>query len=143
LSGRAIAAGKTLPYRSGDAEHGAKAREAALLPEETTMIAVSTGRLAAGLVLAAALTGLSPTADAQQVSRGALIAQTCSGCHAADFKGAAGVMPTLRGRPAAELATAMTEFRSGARYSTVMGRLARGLTDDEITAVTGYLANLK
>ncbi len=47
---------------------------------------------------------------------GGLVAQTCAGCHGADYAGA-GSMPTLRGRPAAELQTKMTEFRANARYS--------------------------
>lgn len=73
---------------------------------------------------------------------GGLVAQTCAGCHGADYAGA-GSMPTLRGRPAAELQTKMTEFRANARYSTVMGRLARGLTETEIAAVSTYLSTLR
>jgi sulfide dehydrogenase cytochrome subunit len=100
------------------------------------------GLFAAGALILASLTGPTPAAAQQEISRGFLIAQTCSGCHAADFTGSAG-MPALRGRSAAELQTAMTEFRTNARYSTVMGRLSRGLTDDEIGAVVTYLAGLK
>ena len=73
---------------------------------------------------------------------GGLVAQTCAGCHGADFKGVGG-MPILRGRPAAELQTRMTEFRSNAAYSTVMGRLARGLSEPEIAAVSTYLSSLR
>ena len=73
---------------------------------------------------------------------GALVVQTCSGCHGGDLKGQGG-MPLLRGRPAEELATKMNEFRANQRYSTVMGRLARGLTAEEIQAVSAYIASLR
>lgn len=73
---------------------------------------------------------------------GRLVAQTCAGCHGGDFGGQGAMLP-LRGRPAAELQTAMTEFRANQRYSTVMGRLARGLTEAEIAAVSTYLASLR
>lgn len=86
----------------------------------------------------------APTLTQAQSSSnlGALVVQTCTGCHGADLNGAGG-MPLLRGRPAAELQIAMAEFRANQRYSTVMGRLARGLTEPEIAAVSQYIASLR
>ena len=89
---------------------------------------------------AAAATPAPPAIPAAQL--GGLVAQTCGGCHGADYKGVGG-MPTLRGRDAAELIVAMNEFRANQRYSTVMGRLSRGLTEAEISAVSTYLAALR
>jgi cytochrome c553 len=37
----------------------------------------------------------------------------------------------------------MTEFRSGARPGTVMGRIAKGFTDDEIKAIASWFAAQK
>jgi cytochrome subunit of sulfide dehydrogenase len=97
----------------------------------------------AGAVLALGLLGSAAPALAQStVERGLLISFTCSGCHGHDFNGVGGI-PLLRGRDAAELNAQMTEFRSNQRYSTVMGRLARGMTEDDIRAVSAYLANLR
>ncbi|HXW26023.1 MAG TPA: c-type cytochrome [Xanthobacteraceae bacterium] len=66
-------------------------------------------------------------------------ASSCSGCHAAsaavDTK-----VPPIRGRDPAEVVAAMQAFRSGERPSTVMGRIAKGFSDDEIRAIAAWLA---
>ena len=105
------------------------------------------GSLLRAAILGSALTiGLVGLAQAQSAPQpaelGALVAQTCSGCHGGDLNGSGG-MPSLRARRAGELQEMMTEFRSNQRYSTVMGRLARGLTEAEIAAVSTYLATLR
>src|SRR6266581_2937466 len=61
-------------------------------------------------------------------------AASCSGCHPASAAIATPV-PPLRGRDAAEIVTAMQEFRSGQRQATVMGRIAKGFDDDETRAI--------
>jgi cytochrome subunit of sulfide dehydrogenase len=66
-------------------------------------------------------------------------ASSCSGCHAASAKVVTPV-PAIRGRDAAEIAAAMQAFRSGERPSTVMGRIAKGFSDDEIRAIAAWLA---
>jgi cytochrome c553 len=64
------------------------------------------------------------------------LAAPCQGCH-----GAAGGMPAFAGiHTADELATMLREFRANARPATVMGRIARGYTDDEITTLAGFYA---
>jgi sulfide dehydrogenase cytochrome subunit len=63
-----------------------------------------------------------------------LAALSCGGCH-----GAAPV-PPVNGRPAAELEGAMKAFRANERPGTIMGRIARGYTDAEITAIAAFLA---
>lgn len=49
-------------------------------------------------------------------------------------------MPPLRGQNAAAIVAAMEAFRSGARPSTVMGRIAKGFSEDEIHAIAAWLA---
>jgi sulfide dehydrogenase cytochrome subunit len=66
-------------------------------------------------------------------------ATSCSGCHATSAKVEIPV-PSVRGRDAAEIVTAMQAFRSGERPSTVMGRIAKGFSDDEIRAIAAWLA---
>jgi cytochrome c553 len=46
----------------------------------------------------------------------------------------------LRGQDAAGIVAAMEAFRSGERPSTVMGRIAKGFSDDEIRAIAAWLA---
>ena len=62
-------------------------------------------------------------------------ATTCSGCH-----GAGSGMPVLAGQAPEALAAAMLAYRSGAQYSTLMGRLMRGLSPDEIGAIAQWVS---
>ncbi len=67
-------------------------------------------------------------------------ATTCSGCHAARA-GIATAVPTIHGRNAEEIVFAMQAYRSGQRPATVMDRLARGFSDDEIRAIAVWLSD--
>ena len=49
----------------------------------------------------------------------------------------------LIGRNAADIVTAMQEFRSGQRPGTVMDRIAKGFTDDEVKAIAAWYAAQK
>jgi cytochrome subunit of sulfide dehydrogenase len=66
-------------------------------------------------------------------------ASSCSGCHAASAKVETPV-PKIRGRDAADIVAAMQGFRSGERSSTVMRRIAKGFSEDEIRAIAVWLA---
>jgi cytochrome c553 len=68
-------------------------------------------------------------------------ASSCSGCH--DAKIASPAVPPLKGRPAAEIVTAMEAFRNGGREATVMGRIAKGYTDDETRAIAAWLGGTR
>jgi cytochrome c553 len=52
-------------------------------------------------------------------------------------------VPRLNGRNAGEIAAAMAAFKSGQRPATVMDRIAKGYTDDEIKAIAAWYASLK
>ena len=64
-------------------------------------------------------------------------ASSCSGCH--DAKIASPAVPPLKGRPAAEIVTAMEAFREGKREATVMTRIAKGFNDEETRAIAAWL----
>jgi len=66
-------------------------------------------------------------------------ATSCSGCHPPTASAETKV-PPIRGRNPAEIVAAMEAFRSGERPSTVMGRIAKGFSDDEMRAVAAWLA---
>jgi sulfide dehydrogenase cytochrome subunit len=66
-------------------------------------------------------------------------AAACSGCHPAGTKVDSPV-PRLAGRSAADIAAAMKAFRSGERSGTVMGRIAKGFSDDEVQAIAAWYA---
>jgi len=66
-------------------------------------------------------------------------AASCSGCHPASARVASPV-PRLAGLDRAVIVRAMQDFRSGQRAGTVMERIARGFTDEEIQAIAAWLA---
>jgi cytochrome subunit of sulfide dehydrogenase len=96
------------------------------------------GRLICLLAAAVTLT-LSSIASAADAPPGA---SSCSGCHPATA-GVATPVPRLVGGDAAQITTAMTEFRTGKRPATVMDRIAKGFTDDETKAIAAYFAAQK
>jgi cytochrome subunit of sulfide dehydrogenase len=69
-------------------------------------------------------------------------AASCSGCHAAGATSAS-TMSRLYGRDAGDIMTAMTGFRDGSAPATVMTRIAKGFTDDELRAIAAWLAAQK
>jgi sulfide dehydrogenase cytochrome subunit len=62
----------------------------------------------------------------------------CSGCHGV---GGDSAMPSLAGQSAEQIASAMRGFKTGDRPATLMGRIARGFSDDELDAIARWLAN--
>ena len=66
-------------------------------------------------------------------------ASSCSGCHAVSAK-VDTPAPRILARQPAEIIAAMQAFRSGERPSTVMGRIAKGFSEDEIQAIAVWLA---
>jgi len=75
--------------------------------------------------------------QASASSRGEMLALSCSGCHGPDGK-SDGVIPSIYGKSAQYLETALREFKSGERTSTVMGRHAKGYTDEDIHLIADY-----
>ncbi len=63
-------------------------------------------------------------------------AESCGGCH---VKG--GGIGVLRGRPAAETAAEMEAFRSGAQPATLMNRIVKGFSPEEVRALAAWFAN--
>jgi cytochrome c553 len=64
-------------------------------------------------------------------------ALSCSGCHATSSS-VVTTVPRLVGRSPADIITAMQGFRSGAIPSTVMDRIAKGFSDDEVKAIAAW-----
>ncbi len=66
----------------------------------------------------------------------------CSGCHAVS-RTVDTPVPRLLGRKAEDISFAMREYKAGTRPATVMGRLAKGFSDDEIAAMASWFAGQK
>ncbi|HBR98326.1 MAG TPA: cytochrome c4 [Gammaproteobacteria bacterium] len=85
----------------------------------------------------------------QDIFRGGITAAkipACTGCHGPNGVGnPAALYPALSGQNAAYIASALKEFRSGARANdpnSMMRSLALRLTDAEIDAVSNYIQGL-
>ena len=66
----------------------------------------------------------------------------CSGCHPVSSRITSPV-PRLIGLDRAAVVRAMQDFRSGQRAGTIMDRIAKGFTDDEIQAIAAWYATQK
>jgi sulfide dehydrogenase cytochrome subunit len=90
---------------------------------------------ASALVLSAAAHAAPPTA--------AMLANSCAGCHGTHGGSAGPTMPSLASQSKVAIVEAMKKFKSGARPSTVMGRLAKGYSDAEIDMLGEYFSKQK
>ena len=89
--------------------------------------------------LAAAIGSLSIAAAVVASAEPPAGAASCTGCHPASARVASPV-PRLAGLERAAIVRALREFRAGQRPATVMDRIARGFTDDEIQAIAAWYA---
>lgn len=90
------------------------------------------------LVVLVCLTGTGLAVSAPR--SGAMLANTCAGCHGTNGYSAGDVMPSLAGMDKRYLHKAMMDFRSDARPSTIMGRIARGYSEQEISAIAAFFS---
>lgn len=80
---------------------------------------------------------LSAAGAATELTRGAMLANSCAGCHGTDGH-SPGAIPSIGGKSADFIETALKEFRSGERHGTVMGRHAKAYTDEEIRLIAEF-----
>ncbi len=85
--------------------------------------------------LAAAAASLAPPPAAAAEAPG--LASSCSGCHTTSDTLATAI-PRIRGLPEPVFLEAMRAFRTGQRPATVMDRIVKGLTEDEIRQLAAY-----
>jgi sulfide dehydrogenase cytochrome subunit len=64
-------------------------------------------------------------------------ASSCSGCHPVS-RSIDTPVKRLIGQKPADIVTAVQEFRAGQRPATIMDRIAKGFTDDEIKAIADW-----
>lgn len=73
-------------------------------------------------------------------SAATVLAGPCVNCHGVDGRGA-GAIPSIAGKPAEALLQSLKEFKSGSRQATVMDRLAKGYSDEQLRSLASYFAN--
>ena len=91
-------------------------------------------RVVTAIALVLTLIGHASAAGPADAPPGAL---SCSGCHPA-ARTAVCAVPRLIGRNPADIVAAMQAFKSGQVPSTVMDRIAKGFSDDEVKAIATW-----
>ena len=71
-----------------------------------------------------------------------MLAVTCAGCHGTNGASNGPATPTIAGLEEEYFVDVMKEFKSGDRYSTIMQRIAKGYSDDEIAAMAGHFSKM-
>jgi sulfide dehydrogenase cytochrome subunit len=95
-----------------------------------------------GWALATGVLAVSAMAQAAPPTA-AMLSNACAGCHGTHGGSAGPSMPSLAGQSKEAIVDAMTKFKSGVRPATVMGRLAKGYSDGEITAMGEFFSKQK
>lgn len=72
----------------------------------------------------------------------AVMADACSGCHGTDGH-SVGAMPGFSNKKLDELQTMMREYKADKREPTVMNRIAKGYTDEQLDAIAVYFHSRK
>jgi cytochrome c553 len=93
-------------------------------------------RVSVAMILALSASAAAFAADSPPGAAG------CSGCHAGNPRVETPV-PPLVGRPAADTAAAMIAYKAGQRPGTIMDRIAKGFSDEEIAAIAQWYAGQK
>ena len=77
---------------------------------------------------------------AMEITRGAMLSNSCAACHGTDGK-SPGAIPSINGKSSQFLVSALHDFQDGKRPATVMGRHASGYTDKEIQDIANYFSS--
>ena len=96
-------------------------------------------RILSILLLTGAFAATSTAPVSGEDAPAELLAHGCVLCHGTEGR-SSGDIPALTGHSAEEITNAMLDFREDRRENTIMGRLAKGLTDSEIDALATLIA---
>ena len=91
------------------------------------------------------LGGLSVSGNSMAGTPSALdLANTCAGCHGVDGSSTGPAIPSIAEMSPDYFKDAMMDYKEAdGRYSTIMARIAKGYTEEEIGLMAGYFAKQK
>jgi sulfide dehydrogenase cytochrome subunit len=72
-----------------------------------------------------------------------MLGYTCAGCHGTNGNSHGPATPTLAGASKDYIIEAMEYYATGERASTIMGRIAKGYTKDEVKAIAEFFSKQK
>ena len=85
---------------------------------------------------------LVPSVAFSQSLSGAMLGNTCAGCHGTLGAAQNVKIPPLAGLDEAQFVATMRAYRDGSQSGTIMNRVARAYSDAEIDAMAAYFATL-
>ena len=97
-------------------------------------LAILTGALALGI---------TSTVSASDVATASMLANTCNGCHGMNGNSVGPASPTIAQMEKVSFFDTMKGFQDDSIYSTIMGRIARGYTDEELQLMADHFAAQK
>ncbi|MBK8454153.1 MAG: c-type cytochrome [Thiofilum sp.] len=74
------------------------------------------------------------------ISRGSLLTQPCFACHGPQGVSSGIPIPSLNGYSETKLQELLLAFKSGERPATLMNRIAKGYSDEDLKLIANYLA---
>jgi sulfide dehydrogenase cytochrome subunit len=89
---------------------------------------------------AAAPAAAAPAAALVSGATAEALANTCAGCHGTGGVSVGPASPTLAGTNPEYFNDIMKRYADGSAYSTIMGRIAKGFTTEEIALMADYFA---
>jgi sulfide dehydrogenase cytochrome subunit len=92
---------------------------------------------------ALAASALALAAPAFAAPSAEMLSNACAGCHGTNGASAGESMPSLASQSDVAIVEAMKKFKSGERPSTIMGRLAKGYSDEEIKTMGAFFSKQK
>ncbi|MBK1645744.1 cytochrome c4 [Thiocapsa imhoffii] len=95
-------------------------------------------RISPTVALLAGAIVLGASSSAQAEATGPMLANTCAGCHGTNGQSVGPASPIIAGINRDVFVDMMKGYQSGDIYSTIMGRIAKGYTDDEIEAMADF-----
>ena len=81
----------------------------------------------------------SESGTATEITQGMMLSNSCAACHGTKGK-SPGAIPSIDGKSAKFLFESLKEFQTGARPSTVMGRHAKGYSDEELRLIAEFFS---
>ena len=77
------------------------------------------------------------------IDRATMLANTCAGCHGPNGISNGPKTPSIAGLPSYKMIETLNEFKSGERVSTVMQRIAKGYSEQDISDLADYFSKQK
>jgi cytochrome subunit of sulfide dehydrogenase len=87
--------------------------------------------------------GLALSSHVYAIDRGEIMANTCAGCHGPNGVSHGPATPSIAGMSADYFKESMNAYKDGTRPSTIMMRIAKGYSEEEITQMAAYFSAQK